>query len=382
MAPLAFPPQPKAPTLIISGNFQGKLTPCGCTRPMSGGIRRLSSLVANSSGAVWVDTGGWVTGSGAQDVMKAEAVADTFGQLGVTAVLRTPAETTLGESTVANLAEAVGKPWVNESAVETSDFWIGGSVSGDEPVQLGRWLKEAPAGKKTVWMTNRPLPEALELSGPDVVVYRSEGSPELAPRQAGRTWWVSPGSKAKMAVVISMGAKPAYKRVELTEEFPDEPRANRVFEAYLDRVSQAKLIERLPRHSTEAFSGNEKCGSCHPSQAASWTKSRHARALATLEKLREDRDPDCLPCHVVGLESTRGFRDRKTTPELANVGCEACHGPSENHAADPYHIHLNPVKLTGCVSCHNADNSPGFNPQEAWKTISHGHVDKFSLKAN
>jgi hypothetical protein len=32
-------------TILVAGDFDGYLSPCGCTKPMSGGIKRMSTVV-------------------------------------------------------------------------------------------------------------------------------------------------------------------------------------------------------------------------------------------------------------------------------------------------------------------------------------------------
>src|SRR5207244_2594562 len=90
-----------------------------------------------------------------------------------------------------------------------------------------------------------------------------------------------------------------------------------------------------------------------------WEKSRHARALATLETRGVARDPECAVCHVVGLETAGGFTGREATPALGDVGCEACHGPAAAHAAAPL-AHRPPSRGGDCATCHAPDHSPGF----------------------
>ena len=382
----ALVPAPKAVSreLIVTGNYQGQLSPCGCTKPMSGGIKRLATLASVSEGVV-VDSGGWVSGSGTQDVLKAETVAETLGGLRLGGALLTESERQLGEATVENLAGLMNTSWLTPgSPHEVDGLWIGGEgfAPANEAAEVSTFLSQRPAGLPAVWVTSRDLSGALALAkespGVEVLVYRSSGSPDLSERSAGGTWLVSSGSKGKMAVEVSFrGQKPdTYRRLELTEDFPDEPRATKVFRTYLDRVKSADLLSRLPREDGPEFAGNEKCGSCHADALKSWKDSAHTHALKTLEDLTEDRDPDCVRCHVVGSGSTHGFTERAKTPHLANVGCESCHGAGAQHSFMPAQFKLPKVGLTVCATCHDVDHSPGFDPNEAWKAISHGSVDK------
>ena len=89
------------------------------------------------------------------------------------------------------------------------------------------------------------------------------------------------------------------------------------------------------------FIGPGKCKECHKEQYASWKKTRMANSFDMLragvkaqEKQRAGLDPDkdythdatCLPCHTTGYGLVGGFVSIEETPEMAGVGCEACHG--------------------------------------------------------
>jgi hypothetical protein len=60
-----------------------------------------------------------------------------------------------------------------------------------------------------------------------------------------------------------------------------------------------------------------------------WKKSKHA---VTLEGMPEKykTDASCLKCHSSGFGSPTGYKD-SSTPDLAGVACEACHGPGSHH---------------------------------------------------
>ncbi|HSI73617.1 MAG TPA: multiheme c-type cytochrome, partial [Fimbriimonas sp.] len=98
--------------------------------------------------------------------------------------------------------------------------------------------------------------------------------------------------------------------------------------------------------------------------------SAHAHALLTLEKEGHPRDPDCVSCHVVGLQFSTGFKSRQKTPQLANIGCESCHGAGAKHAAKPS-LKLRKLTEQACLPCHTTENSPHFDFKTYWKKIRH-----------
>lgn len=95
-----------------------------------------------------------------------------------------------------------------------------------------------------------------------------------------------------------------------------------------------------------AFVGNKACMGCHKAEALDWQRSRHAKAFDLLaparkpaEKRRVNLDPEknfqkdekCIKCHTTGYKQEGGFRDIESTPDLAGVGCEMCHGPGKEY---------------------------------------------------
>ncbi len=87
---------------------------------------------------------------------------------------------------------------------------------------------------------------------------------------------------------------------------------------------------------TAAFAGPRKCQACHLERHRRWVESAHSRAGASLtaEQIRKGvdfRGRACAECHVTGWKKPSGFRSGAETPELGNVGCEACHGPASEH---------------------------------------------------
>jgi hypothetical protein len=119
--------------------------------------------------------------------------------------------------------------------------------------------------------------------------------------------------------------------------------------------------------------GAEACGRCHAAAFASWQKSAHARATASLGK--HAGDGACLPCHATGEASAR----------LPGVQCEACHGAGAAYAEDDIMRDavlaralglrdLAREPALGCGRCHRPGEGTRlapFDAKAAWKTIAH-----------
>ena len=69
----------------------------------------------------------------------------------------------------------------------------------------------------------------------------------------------------------------------------------------------------------------------------------------------EDKNINCLPCHTTGYGKSTGFKDEQSTPDLAGVQCESCHGPGSKHMGNPENIQKE-FNATVCANCHKELN--------------------------
>jgi len=93
--------------------------------------------------------------------------------------------------------------------------------------------------------------------------------------------------------------------------------------------------------------------------------------MQTLVDKNADFNPECIGCHVVGFKKKDGFADNATTPALANVQCEACHGPAGRHLENPA-VPYGRAGKSACLPCHTRENSPSFDFNVYWPRIRHG----------
>jgi len=221
---------------------------------------------------------------------------------------------------------------------------------------------------------NREQATALAKQNPylKLIIFNDENA-SILPQKIGKVWLVSPGSQGKKCIEIRLknGVFTRYSLIDLAPEIADDKKATTIYGDYLTRVTSEKLIDKMPRSETDPYAGSKSCQPCHSDSYDIWKKSKHGEALATLEKDKHDRDPDCVSCHVVGLDSKSGFMSRAKTPDLANVGCESCHGPAKAHVMNPS-TKTTKSSMDACMSCHNPNHSPKFELEEYWKKIAHG----------
>lgn len=397
--------KPKTVVLVFGGDTDGYLSPCGCTKPMSGGIRRRVSvirLLAANKEAVILENGGFTAKPGRQSELKAEALAESLKFAGADAIHWTAADASLGKGvflSVQNLTEnrlvsgSVESPLNSDllDYVSKGPFLITGLSPNATPIadSLGgkaialdvattRFLEAAKQQKKipvVMLYGEQSEAESLAKKFPEIrlIQFRATGEPPQKPRKIGSTWLVTPGEKGKAVVKFEFDGKNFlnYAAIKLGPDIADDPSVLRAFQRYLGRVTQERLLEKLPRAEGPAFAGTEACSSCHSQAHEVWQSSAHAKALKTLEREGQDRDPDCVSCHVVGLEFQSGFQSRNQTPNLANVGCESCHGPLANHVAAPAENPPPKIGESSCMKCHVPAHSPGFRFSEYWPKIVH-----------
>lgn len=167
--------------------------------------------------------------------------------------------------------------------------------------------------------------------------------------------------------------------VELDEVIPDDPamakmteQARTEIDVAQRRVAEAVAIaHRAKGAQPSIWVTSEACAECHKVEYQVWKKSRHSHAFAALETKRREFDDSCVGCHSVGFKN-QGFINIRATPELANVQCEACHGPGSEHVKAPKAgNYKTPAAPGSCMVCHDPENSPDFVFAKYWPLVRH-----------
>jgi len=136
-----------------------------------------------------------------------------------------------------------------------------------------------------------------------------------------------------------------------------------------------------PFRDFSGYQGTRVCAACHADEAASWAITHHAGAYMSLYTKDRAMDEDCVRCHVVGMGSggfpaddaraRGGFQLGDHSSPLADVGCEACHGPSGPHDGDPAATAAGGDATAACAGCHDAEHSVAFTVDKAAPFIDH-----------
>jgi hypothetical protein len=119
------------------------------------------------------------------------------------------------------------------------------------------------------------------------------------------------------------------------------------------------------------YTGAAACASCHGDVYKEWLGTAHATALNDV--IAMPASLGCVKCHSVGYGLPSGFVNTNTTPRLANVQCENCHGPAGQHAFGDDFFKLPPATVAAevCGGCHTDSHHPTY-PE--WTNSAHAAV--------
>jgi len=133
----------------------------------------------------------------------------------------------------------------------------------------------------------------------------------------------------------------------------------------VQRIQRAQMAQPVTSPA-QLYRGERSCRKCHAKIFSFQKKSKHAKAFATLRKVKRHLDAQCIGCHTTGFQKPGGFllpvmvEDMKN--DMKNVQCEACHGPAQGHNESPLVSKpFTPVRQETCRSCHTPKWDPRFN---------------------
>ena len=150
-----------------------------------------------------------------------------------------------------------------------------------------------------------------------------------------------------------------FTKIPVEEDLKPNPTLKELYKGYQQIVKESGLLEKHPRYPLDddlKYVGSESCKTCHEPAYSKWLETGHAKAYATLERVGSQYDPECILCHVIGLDYESGFVSEQETPEMKNVGCENCHGPGSEHVKTYGQAKTSEPKST-CLDCHTPEHS-------------------------
>jgi hypothetical protein len=165
----------------------------------------------------------------------------------------------------------------------------------------------------------------------------------------------------------------------LVAAYPDDPEMAKLLDAFDEenREVQKQLYVREQLNNADGGPGGGRyvglgtCQSCHADAFEVYMGTRHAHAYQTLAAEFVHRDTNCVGCHVTGFGDEGGFsgiRSRGALVDLADVQCEACHGPGSEHTRDGSYRQR---AIDSCVRCHTENDDPDFDFDTDWPKVAH-----------
>ena len=387
--------------VFITGSTLGSLRPCGCSGGQLGGLERRTAILHSvpPSSRLILDIGHWVKQDLDQDLIKARILTRAFQLLGYDVVHLADQDLVmahnlglLGEMTagLAVITRDAAAAEVNVPGVFEKAFTAAGRGITVRLMSVGeqalRARLEAPSS-----------PDPIEADGVDVYIV-DKLDPSLAEIQAGAgsrpfcivgpaesdepKLWSPPNAESPVfslgrygrhvvRLLITREASQAKCKLQfsaqtVSEDLPNDPSLVALYKDYQQIVADSGLLGRyrkVPLPKDLEYVGSKVCRQCHQSEHDQAASQKHAKAYSTLQKAGSHLDPECVICHAVGLDYEGGFVSVQETPELTDVGCEACHGPGSEHLRTEGKGKTCLPKR-GCLDCHTPEQSGGYAGHE------------------
>ena len=412
-------------TLVVwSAHAGARLEPCGCVAGMHGGLVRRASLVSRvgAERRLVLECGGWSGGAADYQLVRAATYLRALQRTSQAVVGIGSAEVQLGVVKLNQLLHGSDLPTLVSANVQRAD----GTWFGERSVQIERsgqvfvvtsvalasstgagltvldpeqsLLKIIAQHPKSLVVVMADMDEtalmalARAVPGISLLVGGAVAGPSPQPLAVGATRIVHVANEGKTIGYWPWGSGACHYDL-VDDRVPDHPLVRTAIRQYQEQLAGMELLSdkqptgmtTLRRDDVAHYTGNNSCLICHATAHAGHALSKHAQAYQSLVKKNYEYDPDCLRCHVVGPGFPDGFQ-RRGEPvaqreviqrDLAQVGCESCHGRGSTHVAERQNGRVSsgsfqPVTPATCQRCHDLENSPKFNYNSYWERIRHG----------
>lgn len=406
----------KEVTILVAGDTQGWITPCGCASNQSGGLARRAALVDEkrlTSEVLLLDVGGSAIGTTEYQQLKFESLLRGLKEMGLAAMNVGAAETEFTPEQLTRIGDQTGITWLSANLVDTGGKPVMETVlevkRGDLTIAVSGVIDPALVSHED-WHTADAVPsllnafQASKANVKIVLAYFDEaglrmlaqslpevdyviGGPTgqtISPVQIGPVTMLSATNKGKFLAQLQLQAATeneesgSAKIVEVTSSLPEDQTQMANLRNYYDRLTsrdfaahETGLVETVATTDGYAISGSSSCVACHEQDDKVWHNSSHAHAWDVLVERGASFEPHCQQCHTTGYGLPGGFSSVATTPNAIHVGCENCHGPSQAHVDDP-DVRTPFQAKQQCLQCHDHENSPTFELEPYWAKVIHG----------
>jgi len=396
-------------TVFFTGNCLGELKPCGCSGGQLGGLSRRATIFNRvpEDKRLIIDTGSLVEGRGEQDEIKFNIILQAFRLLDYDLVSLSQEDIEMGKnfgllddtSLLFDIISYQQSSDVDVSAKFTRDLILNRKTvvvtiaafdAKSKPVEqigqlFGSGVNPAQADSKSkvnILILNHcddTIIDFITRRVPvvDCIVRPSDSDePRVAGGLNNKPLVFSVGRFGRYVCALQITESPAYKgkprlsvlSIPVSEELKEDESLVQLYKGYQQIVAERNLLEKYQRFvlpDNLEYTGSESCKGCHEHEYEyeKWSQKAHARAYATLERVGSQLDPECVICHVVGMEYESGFISEQKTSHLKNVGCENCHGPGSEHIRTAGNTALTEPK-SGCIDCHTPEHSGEYAGNE------------------
>jgi hypothetical protein len=387
-------------TVFLTGDELGALKPCGCSGGQLGGLDRRSAILKSvpKDRRLILDSGRFVDGDSEQDLIKFNIVIQALSLLDYDVVSLAKEDVEIAEElgllnsvgSVLNVISAHTPAELNMPARFTKQYQIGNE---NVTVTVAAFDAESAALRQIAQLfpatfgAQRVNILIVSRCDSDTIRSIAKNAPNVdclvCPSNSDEPMIIGDPNDKPLALAVGrfgryvcrLQIKPAqsegklklsFGTIAVEEQLPQEPSLVRLYKDYQQLVRQANLLRKHPRFALPndlKYMGSESCKACHEYEYQAWSSKAHAHAYATLVKVGSQFDPECVVCHVVGMDYESGFISEQESAHLRNVGCENCHGPGSEHIRT-----LGNAKTTrpksACLDCHTPEQSANYAGNE------------------
>ena len=422
--------------VLFTGEENGYLEPCGCSEVQLGGFLKRHTLINHlrekDENLILLSLGDLPSKVGRQDEIKMEVAFEALGRMGYVAHNIGEKDLNMGIDLLGYLSQISNVDFISSNIVDltTQDIKIKpyiikeikmkeatltvgilGIVSPElientfqdvevvDPVLSLKPLVSDLHDKTDILilLSHAEMEESIKIAEfyPELDLIISGhlvDRPDLYLKKVNNTYVIPVGEKGKYVGEITLATQrkqtgedkhvnslsPAIETTPVDGRFPDSPEIATLLRIYQQRLKDEALLAQVFKSdppSNLTFIGNDLCALCHNKIFKQWEETGHASAYETLVKAEHEYDPECVACHVIGLNYVTGFETIESTPKLKGVGCESCHGPGSDHK-ETLSKGYGKVSVENCEICHNDEHSPNFEFKDYWQKIKHPREEK------
>jgi hypothetical protein len=393
------PPDIGTVTIFLTGNVLGELKPCGCASGQLGGLDRRGAILEEvpRDKRLVVDTGNFLSGETEQDIIKFGFILQALDMLAYDIVNLTEDDVAIArglgllEGTsfdiITHACDTEAKvPPSRARELQVGDrcllVAVASAKAGSRQIDFVQELFPTKHNGHDGPILNilitdncqEPFIEHIsDMAVVDVLICpASADEPVILDKERKKPLVLSVGQLGKYIgkLTVQLGEEQEfrldYTKVPIDEKLPADEELVQLYKDYQLMVKEENLIEKVikvPLPNGLEYLGSTSCSfgsSCHEYEYNKWSAKRHAKAYQTLVDVGSQYDPECVRCHVVGLDYETGFVSQKSPEDLRNVGCEICHGPGSKHITTI----LTAQEQTGisepqstCIDCHTPEHS-------------------------